>query len=131
MNSLAQLLEGPDPVIAVVGATDHPTKYGGIIYRDLKEKGYRVLAVNPYRSEVDGDPCWPSLADLPEPPTIVDIVVPPKRTLAVLEECHALGYRDVWIQPGAADDSVRDYVTATGINALIDSCIMVRARTRR
>jgi len=127
---MTELLDSPDPVIAVVGATDHPTKYGGIIYRDLKAKGYRVLAVNPGRSHVDGDRCWPSLADLPEAPTIVDIVVPPARTLRVLAECTELGYRNVWIQPGAADEAVRSYVAASDLNALIDACIMVRARTR-
>jgi len=130
MTDILDLLEAPDTVIAVVGATDRPSKYGGIIYRDLKAKGYRVFAVNPYRETVDGDPCWHGVGDLPEPPTIVDIVVPPVRTLAVLTECVRLGYRRVWIQPGAADDAVREYVEATGLDALIDACIMVEARGR-
>jgi len=126
--SFPELLSRPDAVIAVVGATDHPSKYGGIIYRDLKAKGYRVLAVNPYRETVDGDPCWKTLADLPEAPTIVDVVVPPGRTLGVLDECRDLGYRNVWIQPGAADDAVRTRAAEYGLNALIDACIMVEAR---
>jgi len=126
--SFSELLARPDAVIAVVGATDRPSKYGGIIYRDLKAKGYRVLAVNPYRDTVDGDPCWKSLADLPEPPTIVDVVVPPGRTLHVLDECAELGYSNVWIQPGAADDAVRRRAADLGLNALIDACIMVEAR---
>ncbi|MFH1104759.1 MAG: CoA-binding protein [Actinomycetota bacterium] len=130
MDSIRDLLDSPDAVIAVVGATDHPGKFGNIIYRDLKDKGYRVLAVNPYRSTVDGDPCWHTLRDLPEAPTIVDVVVPPTRTLLVLEECSALGYRTVWIQPGAADEAVRDFVTAAGLDALIDACIMVDAKGR-
>jgi predicted CoA-binding protein len=130
MDPVTALLTLPDPLVAVVGATDHPAKYGGIIYRDLKAKGYRVVAVNPYRSTVDGDPCWPSLADLPEPPSIVDIVVPPKRTMGVLEECVVLGYRTVWIQPGAADDAVRRFIDSTDLDALIDACIMVEARVR-
>jgi predicted CoA-binding protein len=126
--SFHELLSRPDAVIAVVGATDHPSKYGGIIYRDLKAKGYRVLAVNPYRETVDGDPCWKTLADLPEAPTIVDVVVPPGRTLALLEACAELGYRNVWIQPGAADDAVRSRAAELSLNALIDACIMVEAR---
>jgi len=130
MQSFPELLEAPDAVIAVVGATDRPSKYGNIIYRDLKAKGYRVLAVNPFRSSVDGDPCWHSLADLPEAPTIVDIVVPPARTIEVLDQCAALGYHNVWIQPGAADDAVRERVAAMGLNALIDACIMVSTRHR-
>ena len=59
MSNLTQLLASTDIDIAVVGATDSPGKYGGIIYRDLKRLGYRVLAVNPNRAQVDGDRCYP------------------------------------------------------------------------
>lgn len=128
--SLEHLLESPDTTVAVVGATANPSKYGNIIYHDLKSKGFRVFAVNPHRDEVDGDPCWRSLADLPETPTIVDIVVPPGRTVTVLQECLDLGIKNVWIQPGAADGVVREFVEEHDFNALVDSCIMVRARAR-
>jgi len=126
--SIAELLDDPGTTIAIVGATEHPSKYGNIIYRDLKGKGFRVFGVNPYRDEIDGDPCWRSLADLPEQPTIVDFVVPPKRTLGVLEQCLELGLKRVWIQPGAADAAVRDFVAEHDFDALVDACIMVRAR---
>jgi len=129
--SIAELLDDPNTTIAVVGATENPSKYGNIIYHDLKGKGFRVFAVNPYRDEIDGDPCWRSLADLPETPTIVDIVVPPKRALGVLEECLQLGLRTVWVQPGAADDAVRAFVAEHDFDALVDACIMVRARPVR
>ncbi len=39
MDPITTLLSEGDPAIAVVGATDNPTKYGSIIYRDLKAKG--------------------------------------------------------------------------------------------
>ncbi len=125
---IGTLLRDPNTTVALVGATDHPSKYGNIIYRDLRDKGFRVFAVNPYRDTVEGDPCYRSVADLPEEPTIVNIVVPPKRTLAVLEECDRLGYRNVWVQPGAADSAVREFLVERGFNALVDACIMVQAR---
>jgi len=123
------LLHDPDTSIAIVGATDHPDKYGAKIYRDLKSKGFSVLGVNPYRDEVDGDPCWHSLSELPEPPTIVDFVVPPARTLEVLAECLELGYTNVWIQPGAEDLAVLQYVADHDFNYLANACIMVASRT--
>jgi predicted CoA-binding protein len=122
------LLHAPGATVAVVGATDDPTKYGGRIYRDLKSKGFTVYAVNPNRDTVDGDPAWPSLAALPEAPTIVDFVVPPPVTLRLLEEAKELGYTDVWIQPGAEDDAVIAYLDAEGFNSLVNACIMVQAR---
>ena len=85
-DPVSSRLELPDPLIAVVGATDRPGKFGGKIYRNLKGKGYRVVAVNPGRATVDGDEAFGSIADLPEPPDIVNIVVPPPRTLRVLDD---------------------------------------------
>lgn len=124
-------LELPDPLIAVVGATDAPGKYGGVIYRDLKSKGYRVAAINPGRATVDGDVAFRSVADLPEPPDIINVVVPPPRTLRLLDQFAEFEDAAVWIQPGAADEAVRDRVDELGIPALIDACIMIRARTKQ
>ncbi len=119
-----------DPLIAVVGATDHPGKYGGIIYRHLKAKGYRVVPINPGRSTVDGDATYASVSDLEEAPDIIDVVVPPRRTLSLLDEFAAVGDAGVWIQPGAADSAVREKASRLDVDVLIDACIMVIAPSR-
>lgn len=129
-SELIDRLNAEDPLIAVVGATDQPGKYGGIIYRNLKRKGYRVVGVNPGRSEVDGDTTYPTLGDLPERPDIVNVVIPPRRTLRLLDDIAELDDPAVWIQPGAADDAVHARVTELGMPSLIDACIMVIARPR-
>ena len=127
MDDFAALLTDPATTIAVVGATDDPAKFGGRIYRNLKGKGFRVLAVNPKRATVDGDPCYPALAALPEPPTIVDVVVPPPAALEVLRQCAAQGLKRVWLQPGAEDAAVLDFAAQSGLMFRADDCIMVRA----
>ena len=130
MNDIATLLNRDDTTVAVVGATDDPAKYGSVIYRDLKAKGYEVYPVNPGRDTVAGDSAYASLADLPEPPTIVNIVVPPRATLRVLEQAQELGYTNVWVQPGAESPEVMAYLTGNDFNYLAMSCIMVRSRMR-
>lgn len=55
-KDIASLLGEEGTTVAVVGATDNPAKYGYVIYRDLKRKGYRVFPVNPGRAAVDSDP---------------------------------------------------------------------------
>ena len=113
--------------VAVIGANDNPDKYGGRIYRDLKNKGFTVYPINPNRDVVDGDPTFASLADLPEPPAIVNFVVTPVRTLRILEQCKELGLMNAWIQPGAESPEVVEYLEAEGFNFLVNSCIMVRS----
>lgn len=130
MNDIATLLHRDDTTVAIVGATDDPSKYGSVIYRDLKRKGFDVFAVNPNRATVDGDPAYKSLADLPVEPTIVNIVVPPDTALKVLQKAKQLGHRNVWIQPGAESPDVMAYLTQNDFNYLANACIMVRSRTR-
>lgn len=130
MDPVSAALRRPDATVAVVGANDNPGKYGYVIYRDLKAKGYRVFAVNPNAATVDGDPAYPTLADLPEPPTIVNFVVPPPVSLEVLRQAKDLGHRLVWMQPGSSSSEVREYIDANGFESLIDACIMVQTRAK-
>jgi predicted CoA-binding protein len=130
MNDIATLLNRDDTTVAVVGATDNPSKYGSVIYRDLKRKGYAVYGVNLHRDTVDGDPAYASLEELPVAPTIVNIVVPPKATLHVLEKALELGLTNVWVQPGAESPEVMAFLTENEFNYLANSCIMVRSRVR-
>lgn len=128
MKDLTPLLSEAGTSIAVVGATDHPAKYGGIIYRDMKSKGFPVYAVNPNRSTVDGDPCWPSVKDLPEKPTIVVLVVHPRDGLEVLGDCAEAGLRNIWVQPGAFSPKLGEVLDSGDFDWLANACVMVRAR---
>lgn len=128
MKDLTPLLNEPGTTLAIIGATDHPSKYGGIIYRDMKSKGFRVFGVNPYRDTVDGDPCWHRVTDLPEKPTIAVFVVPAKRGLDVLEDCAEAGIRNIWVQPGAFSGDLQAALDAGDFDWLAEACVMVRAR---
>ena len=128
MTDIATLLNEPETTVAVVGATDNPMKYGSVIYRDLKRKGYSVFPVNPNRTEVDGDKAYPTLDKLPESPTIVNIVVPPSVTIRVLKKSLELGLKNVWLQPGAESPESLAFLQEHGFNYLANACIMVESR---
>ena len=130
METISTLLNEGNPVIAIVGATDNPAKYGNRIYRDLKGKGYRVYPVNPTRDTIDGDPAYADLADLPETPDIVNYVVPPPRTLRLLKRAKELGLMRVWVQPGAENADVMAYLNDHGFDYLANACIMVHSRVQ-
>lgn len=128
MKDISALLDEPNTTIAVVGATNDPSKYGNVIYRDLKHKGYTVFPINLTSSEIDGDRAWRSVGALPEKPTIVNIVVPPESTIAVLQECLNLGLKNVWLQPGAESPEVLSWLQEKDFNYLASACIMVQSR---
>lgn len=130
-DALLSILEAPDTVIAVVGATNNERKFGHAIYCNLKRKGYRVHAVNPNRASVDGDPAYPDLASLPGRPTLVNVVVPPSATLSVLKQCFDLGLMNVWLQPGAESPEVLEFLDSHGFSYLANTCIMIESRIKR
>lgn len=129
MNTQSTLLSDLSNLIAVVGATDTPGKYGGVIYRDLKGRGHRVVAVNPRRDTVDGDPAYPDLSSLPERPDLVNVVVPPGPGRRVVAEAVELGLESIWFQPGADHPGVVEDATRAGMDVVAGPCIMVVSRT--
>ena len=128
MTDIATLLDKPETTVAVVGATDDPSKYGYVIYRDLKRKGFTLFPVNLNRSTVDGDEAFASLGAIPKTPTIVNIVVPPEETLQVLQGCLKLGLKNVWLQPGAESPETMSFLQENDFNYLANACIMVQSR---
>lgn len=115
-------------VWAVVGASTDPAKWGHRIYKALKESGYRVYPVNPRAERIDGDPCYPSLADLPEQPGVVDVVVPPKLGLAVAEEAARVGIARIWFQPGAESAENVARARELGLKTVADACALVERK---
>ncbi|MFN2244323.1 MAG: CoA-binding protein, partial [Anaerolineae bacterium] len=67
-------------VWAVVGASRDPRKFGYQVFRSLRDAGYVVYPVNPKGGELEGEKVYRSLAELPQPPEVVDMVVPPAVT---------------------------------------------------
>ena len=130
MKDIISLLDDPDTTVAVVGATDNAAKYGHKILLDLKRKGFKIYPVNPQRDTVMGDKAYAAVGDIPDPPTIVDFVIPPRITLHVLKQCLELGLKNVWIQPGAESPEVIEYVEEHGFNYVANACIMVESRLR-
>lgn len=54
--------------VVLIGASEDPHRAGGRLVKYMATNGYsgRIYCVNPGRSTVQGLPCFPSVADLPE-----------------------------------------------------------------
>ncbi len=115
-------------VWAVVGASQDRSKFGNRVFRSLREAGYTVYAVNPKGGELEGAKVYSTLADLPQPPDVVDLVVPPPVTEQVVKEAHELGLSRIWMQPGAESQAAIVYCQEHGIQVVYDACAMVHKR---
>ncbi len=110
--------------LAVVGVSQDPSKYGHKIFKTLAVKGFDVYAVNPKGGETLGRKIYPSLADLPQKPQTVIMVIPPVALPDAVRACVESGVRRIWFQPGAQSAEAFAMAQAAGIEA-VDSCFMM------
>jgi len=80
--------------IAVVGASNNETKWGGRILKNILS-GYRgrVYPVNPKESIIQGITSYPSVSDIPEDVEMAVIVVPSRSVIPVVEDCGRKGVK--------------------------------------
>ncbi len=118
-----------EPAWAVVGASNDRAKYGNRIYLKLKHAGYRVYPVNRREHLIEGDAAYASLLDLPEPPAVVNMVVPPHEAPSVVQQASEAGAQAIWFQPGAESARAIHWAREHGLD-VVESCILVQLALR-
>jgi predicted CoA-binding protein len=120
--------------IAVVGASDKPSRPSYDIYSYLLSTGdYQVYPVNPTITEINGAPTYPSLAELPMVPDMVDVFRRFDELPSVLADTLALQPhpKTLWLQQGLWHEQVGRDAEAAGMQVVMDRCLMVEhARLR-
>ncbi|KAJ6594478.1 NAD-P-binding protein [Mycena capillaripes] len=123
------------PYFAVVGASKDQTKFGTRILNWYKTRNMNVQPIHPKETHLENIETIPTVAELPAPTeTSISIITPPKVTLSILQAALPLGVPAVWIQPGAADESVVAWVKENGAeNRVIygGPCILVEGDSIR
>jgi predicted CoA-binding protein len=113
-------------VFAVAGASRDRAKYGNKVLRCYLQNGRKVYAVNPRETEIEGAPCVPDLASLPEPVHGLSIITPPAVTERIVEAAAAAGIRHLWMQPGAESPRAVARAAELGLSVIADgSCLLV------
>ena len=79
--------------VAVIGATEDPTRIGGRPLRYLREFGFQgeVWPVNPRRDQVQGIEARPDIAEVPGTIDVAIVAVPASNTLRTVEACAERG----------------------------------------
>jgi predicted CoA-binding protein len=110
---------------AVVGATPNEKKFGNIIYREMKAKGFQVYPVNPKYPDINGDRCYSSVSDLPASVTSVIMVTPSRETSKMINQCAPEKIKAIWIQQGAESTDALSAVEEKMIPYVSGHCILM------
>jgi uncharacterized protein len=113
--------------IAVTGVSRTAGNHGSnFVYQRLRQRGYRVFAVNPNADEVEGDICYHDLKSIPGGVEAVVIGTRPETAEQTMRECAELGIKQVWMHrafgTGSVSDAATDYGRQHGISVIDGGC---------
>jgi uncharacterized protein len=113
--------------LAVVGVSRGGKKFGNTASRELRAKGYRILPVHPVANVIDGQRCYHSLRELPQPVGGVLVVVPPSETEKVVRDAGDAGISRIWMQQGSESEEAIRYCGENGMTVVHGECILMFA----
>ncbi len=123
--------------VAIIGASNDPTRIGGRPLRYLREAGFpgQVYPVNPKHREVQGLPAFPHISGVPEAVDLAIVAVPAPSVVDTVEACATRGVRVAVIySAGFAEMSAEgrrlqrrlsDIAAETGLRIVGPNCLGV------
>jgi predicted CoA-binding protein len=114
--------------IAVVGASASPLRASNFVYKYLRAHGLEAYGVNPAAQDIDGVPCYPTLAAYVAaqgPPDIVDVFRKPAACPQVARDAIAAKARAVWFQYGVVNEEAIKIADDAGLLVVVNRCLKV------
>jgi acyl-CoA synthetase (NDP forming) len=120
--------------VAVFGASANPQSFGARTIANMAKFRGRILRINPRYDRIGDDPCYPSVAALPEAPDCALLCVPREHIEAALLDCaargvggavvFASGYAETGLPEHAADQArITAIARETGLKIVGPNCL--------
>lgn len=88
-------------VVAVIGASSDPRKFGNRAVRAFQRQGYTVIPINPNETQVEGLKAYASVLDVPDAIDMATFYIPPEVGEQVMPEIALKQIPEVWLNPGS------------------------------
>ena len=111
--------------IAMVGVSRNPKKFGYAAFKELKDKGMKIIPVNPLADQIMGEKSYPNVSILPPEVKGIIIVTKKEQTAGVIREAKEKGIRQIWIQQMADSKEALEVLKDSGINYITGQCILM------
>ena len=119
-------------VIAVVGLSDREETTSNRVSKEMQERGYRIIPVNPRAagSQIFGETVYASLKDIPFPVDIVDVYRHSEFLPDVARDFLQTDAKIFWAQLGLESEEAEQILRTAGRDDIVmDRCIK-REHTR-
>lgn len=110
--------------IALVGASDKPSRPSHEVMAFLQQQGYRVIPVNPRLAGTTllGETVYPDLESIPETVDMAELFLAPRFTDPVIDDAIRLGIGALWLQIGVINEDGAARAEAHGLTVVMDRC---------
>jgi hypothetical protein len=109
--------------IAVVGLSPNPSRPSYGVAQAMQGYGYTIVPVHPEAREVLGSRAYPRLELIPLPIDLVNVFRRAEHIDGIVDECVALGVKNLWIQEGIVNEPAALKAVKAGIMVVMDRCI--------
>lgn len=112
---------------AIAGVSRNEKKFGGLIYKQMKEKGFDVIPINPNIDDINGDPCYKDVASIPAEYDKLLIITPSSKTESIVSQAVGKGINSIWIQQKSDTPQALEIARNNNINLIHGKCIFMFA----
>jgi predicted CoA-binding protein len=108
--------------IALVGVSRDEKDFSRAIWKEFREQGYEMVAVNPNAGTIDGLPAVASLSAINPPPEGVVIMRPASESLAAAREAVQCGIKALWFTNMTVSEEGVRLARAAGCRVVAGEC---------
>ena len=126
MTTLKQINEFLDSQpIALVGVSRNPKKFGYTAFKELKEKGMKIVPVNPVADEILGEKSYSNVKLLPSNVKGIIVLTRKDQTASIIRDAKEKGIKQIWIQQMADTKEALAELNGSDINYVTGECILM------
>jgi hypothetical protein len=111
-------------VVAVIGASSNPRKFGNRAVRAFRRQGYTVIPINPNESQVEGLKTYASVLDVPEAIDMATFYIPPDVGEKVIREVAEKRIPEVWLNPGSESENLLKVARSLNVEPILACSIL-------
>lgn len=113
--------------IAMVGVSANPARPSNFVatYLLSSSTDFDIYFVNPMADEILGQPCYPTLEDLPIAPDMVNVFRRSGDLPGVAEEAVAVGAASFWAQLGLWSVEAANIAIENELDVVMDRCLKI------